>query len=438
MLQVNAGSQRRCIQMVLWITLLPAANTLFANQIVQGNGDDQESSVSLDGISIVTGSKEVSYPAIWGNHVVWKGAVNEVYAIDQNALQPMPGLQIDGVPAIWENIVVWEGSEQYYDLDAQTLQPLNTMTVGANPAISNRKIVWDNSVGYCDIDLNTMVYPDELQVGNSPDIDSDRIVWSGSQGYYDIQKSQMVQPRGLDVGLDPAIHGQRITWSYLKGGYYDLAQETYGHAGIMTGKHPDIFGNRLLWLNGRDANKGPVAVWEQTCGTHIMNGQKHVKRSQIYGNLVVWDRREDHLERFFISRTPSCCGDEDHPYPEGDINHDCRVDFKDLALLTSRWLEDVGAFLEPRIKVTASLDKAAYSMDDTINMDITAINPGSESVTLSFRDWCQASVRIDGLSHPADWFLACWPATTSITLSPQKSHTWQLALPIKYLGMGKK
>jgi hypothetical protein len=32
------------------------------------------------------------------------------------------------------------------------------------------------------------------------------------------------------------------------------------------------------------------------------------------------------------------CGDLDHPYPAGDINHDCYVNFKDFATLASKWL----------------------------------------------------------------------------------------------------
>ena len=187
MLQVNEGPKQRCFQMILCVALLAAVNVLSANPIVHGDGDHQEPFLSPVKISVVTGSEEVSYPAIWGNRVVWKGAVNEVYAIDQNALLPMPGLEIDSVPAIWENIVVWEGCEYYYDLEAKTRKPMWLPSlVGENPAISNRKIVWDNSIGYFDIDLDTMVYAKDLIVGDSPDIDDDRIVWSGSEGYYDI------------------------------------------------------------------------------------------------------------------------------------------------------------------------------------------------------------------------------------------------------------
>lgn len=34
----------------------------------------------------------------------------------------------------------------------------------------------------------------------------------------------------------------------------------------------------------------------------------------------------------------AACGDPTHPYPVGDINHDCRVDFVDFAILAQDWL----------------------------------------------------------------------------------------------------
>lgn len=33
------------------------------------------------------------------------------------------------------------------------------------------------------------------------------------------------------------------------------------------------------------------------------------------------------------------CGDPTHPFPPGDINHDCRVDLEDFAVLSENWLE---------------------------------------------------------------------------------------------------
>jgi len=38
----------------------------------------------------------------------------------------------------------------------------------------------------------------------------------------------------------------------------------------------------------------------------------------------------------------SCCGDYKHPYPAGDLNEDCRVDFFDFAILAQDWLAGTG------------------------------------------------------------------------------------------------
>ncbi len=33
------------------------------------------------------------------------------------------------------------------------------------------------------------------------------------------------------------------------------------------------------------------------------------------------------------------CGDPNHPYPPGDLNFDCHVDFLDFAIFSNHWLE---------------------------------------------------------------------------------------------------
>ncbi|MHC4076314.1 MAG: hypothetical protein ACYSRR_04045 [Planctomycetota bacterium] len=35
----------------------------------------------------------------------------------------------------------------------------------------------------------------------------------------------------------------------------------------------------------------------------------------------------------------AACGDYKHPYPPGDINQDCSVDFRDFAIMTANWLQ---------------------------------------------------------------------------------------------------
>jgi len=40
-----------------------------------------------------------------------------------------------------------------------------------------------------------------------------------------------------------------------------------------------------------------------------------------------------------ISISPdNLCGDYDYPYPEGDMNRDCIVNFKDFQVIAEHWL----------------------------------------------------------------------------------------------------
>ena len=43
--------------------------------------------------------------------------------------------------------------------------------------------------------------------------------------------------------------------------------------------------------------------------------------------------------QFDLAGVISVCGDVNHPYPIGDLNQDCRVDFADLGIFCAHWLE---------------------------------------------------------------------------------------------------
>ena len=47
------------------------------------------------------------------------------------------------------------------------------------------------------------------------------------------------------------------------------------------------------------------------------------------------------MVRPVVANTSAECGDATHPYPPGDVNQDCRVNFKDIALLGLNWLDDI-------------------------------------------------------------------------------------------------
>jgi len=43
---------------------------------------------------------------------------------------------------------------------------------------------------------------------------------------------------------------------------------------------------------------------------------------------------------FSVLSPDAQCGDPEHPYPPGDLNHDCVVDLRDLAVIAENWLAD--------------------------------------------------------------------------------------------------
>lgn len=67
-------------------------------------------------------------------------------------------------------------------------------------------------------------------------------------------------------------------------------------------------------------------------GLECFYGDANVKNSIISNNYGVQ-----------VSKVgPSAlqaCGDGEHPYPIGDLNRDCRVDFRDFATMARHWLE---------------------------------------------------------------------------------------------------
>ena len=53
--------------------------------------------------------------------------------------------------------------------------------------------------------------------------------------------------------------------------------------------------------------------------------------SGYYDNIVVTSEPDE-------TNAPVCCGDANHPYPIGDLNQDCYVNWQDLEKFADRWL----------------------------------------------------------------------------------------------------
>ena len=54
-------------------------------------------------------------------------------------------------------------------------------------------------------------------------------------------------------------------------------------------------------------------------------------------NLYAVERGWADSGSFGLDNAPPYCGDEQHGYPRGDVDHNCRSDLLDLAALTEHW-----------------------------------------------------------------------------------------------------
>ena len=296
---------------------------------------------AFENIPVVVRPGHQGLPAIWGNYIVWKYAENEAYDISQGKIVEMPGLIITGVPDIWANKVVWSDANGYYDMDLQQMVYPEGLSIGGAPAIHANKIVWRNSTGYYDLESGEMVYPPGLSVGKDPDIFEDIIVWSNANGYYDIGLQGMVYPPGLYMNLSPSIYGDKVISAFGPGGYYDLSLGRFVRFGWVIDGEPDMFEDRIAWNNydGAPPITIDIYVWDPVCNRRKVTESGCAGHPRVYGDIVVWGDTRNGDADVYMARMVGCCGDPEHAYPVGDLNHDCRVNILDVAILASHWLE---------------------------------------------------------------------------------------------------
>ena len=276
------GGNKKSLKKLLYVGMFALA--------VAGGVREVRAELIFENIPVIVAPGDQITPVIWGNYIVWRGAQNEAYDIDQRQIVQMPGLNIDGEPAIWENKVVWAGGDGYYDLNLRQMVYPASLSVGSWPAMHNNKIVWGGSTGYYDLSLGQMINPPGFSINYGPDIFQDKIVWSDVDGYFDIGLQQMVYPDGLHIGRHPAIYDNKITWNHLVGMYYDIETQQYFGGGTMVGIYPDIFEDSFVW-NNYDAVPPvihDIYLWDPVHKKIQITESGYAAGAKIYNDIVVW------------------------------------------------------------------------------------------------------------------------------------------------------
>ena len=89
---------------------------------------------------------------------------------------------------------------------------------------------------------------------------------------------------------------------------------------------------------------GTTMFGERPTRMHGVLNHKPAAAGDIYENsegtrLVDADGRDTGYTLGAVRYQPTACGDALHPYPIGDLNFDCAVNFKDVAIIGLHWLE---------------------------------------------------------------------------------------------------
>lgn len=141
---------------------------------------------------------------------------------------------------------------------------------------------------------------------------------------------------------DPNSPGPSINGLYNDGSPYISGD---GQSLYLCSERPGGYGRSDMWVASRASasepwsvpvNLGSIVNSTSYDGAVCFSADKAIlylgsSRSGGYGDYDLW--------QIPVSYT-GVCGDDDHPYPIGDVNQDCRVDFYDLALVAAHWLED--------------------------------------------------------------------------------------------------
>ena len=339
------------------------AYTCFQDVITETNNISGE-------IPVKVASGDQTSPAIWGSYIVWKGAVNEAYDVNQMKIVVMPDVNITGVPAIYENNVIWSDANGYYDLGQKKMFYPQGLSIGSEPSIFDDKIIWEDSNGYYDISLEQFVELPGLHIGKEPAIFGNIIVWSYSVGFYDIAQEKMVYPEGLSIGFKPSINDGKIVW-FNSNGYYDINTNLHLPVDAFLGWQPTIFNTYLVGANyvPLTLNK-EIFLWDNTYGLRRLTDSGRTFSAEIYGDIITWQDKRNGNWDIYMFRLKNCFGSSEHPYPEGDLNHDCLVDILDLSILVEHWLECIGSGCD--------------TLSSISNVDLMSAMPNPSSV------YCQA------------------------------------------------
>jgi len=97
-----------------------------------------------------------------------------------------------------------------------------------------------------------------------------------------------------------------------------------------------------------DETNGELITLDGIFGSNFLVATMEIATFDIadtpFDNVVLDTQRAvlgfDVNDLYILPPSIPTCGDAENPWPEGDLNRDCSVDFLDVEILTGRWLNE--------------------------------------------------------------------------------------------------
>ncbi|AKB45538.1 MULTISPECIES: hypothetical protein [Methanosarcina] len=275
-----------------------------------------------------------SYPAIYGDRVVWVPSHGGIYMFTLDSA----GLPVDNgengtetqittngsfqtEPTIYDDKIIWQDARNrenidqsgyptgsydiyMYDLSAhKEIQITNDSSDQVSSDIYGDRIVWyewpngNPEVYTYNISTSnkTKIHDDVI---NNPCIYKDRIVWSINDIYmYNLSTSTEVQISNNTSYQDyPAIYGDNIVWTDSRDGNLDIymynlstSTETQITTNNSIQRVPDIYEDRIVWEDYRNGN-WDIYMYNLSTSTEtqITTNEYNQGSPSIYGDRIVW------------------------------------------------------------------------------------------------------------------------------------------------------
>ena len=316
-----------------------------------------------------------SSPDVDGLIVVWENDAN-IYAKDlatETYLDICTHPAEQYAPKISGNIVIWADTRDVptgysgiysiygFNLTTQEEFPIAILgdywysdiaSIDANTVVYSGKIAnstqGGDNIWVYNISEQTEFLIDDIGTTQYPDINKDLVAYyHGSNGLilYNITDSSSESICSTIIGI-PRISENVIAWRDKRHGGFALDTAIYAYEleterEIMVcppGRIPLISvavgGELIVWAENKDGDR-------DIYGYDIFVGQEFAictaagdqRFPAISGDLVVW--AEGNIKGAYLPMDQIRC----RTRPQMDFNYDCRVNFKDMALFLSEWLE---------------------------------------------------------------------------------------------------